>query len=95
MKQQQSNKAQRLVAAAAILVAAVVLSACGGDGGSVEPSITMVEGQAYQIGENSSMVATSIPPPVIEVVHDFDTNIRSVTMLSGTAELYGDYVLVP
>lgn len=94
MKQQQSKTAQRLTVPAVSLVVAVVLSACGGGGGG-ETSSTMMLGQSYEVGENTSMVATSIPPPVIEVVHDFDTNIRHVTLLSGTAELYGDYVLMP
>ena len=57
-------------------------------------SVAMVAGVEYAVAPGDRLVSTSATPALMEVRHDYETDIRYVTLLEGSADLlYGNYTL--
>ena len=65
------------------------LVACGSGGGA--NAVSMTAGVEYAVAPQDRIVSTSSTPALLEVRHDFETDIRYVTLLEGSATLlYGN-----
>ena len=74
-----------------LLMMALLVSACGGGGdGSVDTSMSL--NTEYVIGQETLMQASSDDARIV-VVHDYESDVRYVTLVEGSAVLFGDYTL--
>lgn len=99
-----NGKAGWLYGVLAPAVLALGLAGCGGGSGSSdrdrgdvdddddEPAREMTIEVPYPVSANDRLVVTSPEPAEIRVSHSFEPDLRTVTLLSGSAELLrGDF----
>ena len=71
----------------------LALSGCGGGSNEDDRNRQMAIEVPYPVTDTDRLVVTSLEPAEIRVQHTLATDLRTVTLLSGSAELLrGNYV---